>query len=288
MKKVLMRLLSAGGMGLFLVGMLLVGNTKVQAAALGQEVYIKSSSTTLYYDMDGNGTKDMVRILCGKKGYSYENIRIYINGKIALNKNLSNCSHVYVQYLSCTSKKNYLQVSAFQAGDELYMGKIYSYSGGKLVEAADLKYGWNITTRVTKVTSGAITIQCFVQVMETGRITWDFVYKPNGNKLKLKSNTASAKSMLGSMSYNDGYQKYFQNNRFVTARKRTYYTSYNLKNKAFTTKVGDVLTLSKVKIVNKKVYLNFTAKGKSGWIKATGNYDPAGEWFRGVSRRLAG
>ena len=289
MKKALTRTISAWCLGMFLICLTMLGRQEVQAATLGNTVYLKSSNTTLYYDMNGNGKKDAIRISCVKQSeYYYKSIQVYINGKSALKKSISGCTFLSVRYLSCSSKKNYLQILALKDGGYMYMNKIYIYSGGKLIEAVDLGQADNKSTTVTKVTSESISVKFSVQPYETGRIEWNFVYKPSGSKLKLKSSTAAAQSTLGTWPVYDGYQKYFKNNQFVTARKRTYYTSYALKNKAFTANSGDVLTLRQVKVVNRKLYLKFTLNGKNGWIRVTGKSDYNGEWFRGVSRRLAG
>lgn len=70
-------------------------------------------------------------------------------------------------------------------------------------------------------------------------------------------------------------------------RTRTYYKSAGGKQKAFRTKKGDVVKMQKVKIIGKKMYLSFKKGKKTGWTEVHG-YTPGGEWFRGVSKRLAG
>ena len=74
----------------------------------------------------------------------------------------------------------------------------------------------------------------------------------------------------------------------MTANGRTFYTSSNLKKKAYTTKKGDVLTLQKVKIVGKKMYLSFKKNGKTGWQRIKSIYSGSNYWFYGVNNRLAG
>ena len=289
MKKLSKQIFTAWCLGLFFICMTLTAKTEVQASTLGDSIYLNKNNTTLYYDMNGNGKKDAVRISCTKlNDYYYKSFQVYINGKSALKKSIVGCSGLNIRYMSSSPQKNYLQIVASQDGGYMYTNKIYIYSGGKLIEAADLGKVDNMLATVTKVTSNSITVKFSVQPYETGRIEWNFVYQPNGNKLKLKSNTASAISTLGSWMVNDGYQKYFKKNQFVTARKRTYYTPYNLKTKAFTTKAGDILTLRRVKVINKKLYINFVINGKNGWTRVTGKPDSGGEWFRGVSKRLAG
>ncbi len=246
-------------------------------------------SKTIKRDINGDGKKESIKIgVTRLNGYYYNSVKVYINGKKVLNKSIKGCSGVSVNYVSCSAKKNYLQVTGWMDGEYLHTNKIYFISMNKLTEAADLGQADNASMVITKVTSKSVTVRFSVQPWETGRIRWNFVYEPSGKKLKLKSSTAKAYSELGGFALNDGYGKYFKKNQFRVAKSRTFYTSSSLKKKAFQAKKGDILTLDKVKISGKNMYLSFKKNGKTGWCRLQKNYSVNGFWFYGVSNRLAG
>lgn len=274
---------------LMVVCFLVPGRLEGKAATLTASQYIQGTGTVLYQDITGDGKPDTIRIRLTKQGqYYYKNLYVYVNDALVLTEKIDGCSGANVRFLSCSKKKNYLQIVVTADGGYMYLNKIYSWSGKKLVAAADLGQEDNMSATVTKVTSSSITVKFSVQPWETGRVEWSFVYQPKGKKLKLKSKTAKVTSVLGQWPMNDGYQKYFKQNKFVTANGRTFYTTTSLKKKAFTTKQGDVLKLQKVKMVGDKMYLCFKKGKKLGWQKVNGQYNGNDYWFYGVVNRLAG
>lgn len=88
------------------------------------------------------------------------------------------------------------------------------------METADLGYADNMAATVTKVSKGGITVKFSVQPVETGRIEWKFVYKPSVKKLKLRSNSARVTSVPGQWPMDDGYGKYFKQNKFICLKLR--------------------------------------------------------------------
>lgn len=269
---------------------LMLCETRAQAASLGKEIQLDKGEKTISCDVTGNGKKDTVKLRAASRdGYFLDKAYVYVNGKKSLTLNVKGCNGVSFRHISCTKKKNYLQIEARADGGYMFLNKIYKYSGGKLIKAADLGRADNMSATVTKVTASSIQVLFSVQPAETGRLEWTFTYKPNGNKLKTKSKTVSVKSTLGQGTdwQKDGYFKYFKKNQFVTLTGRKYYTSSNLKKTAFTAKKGDVVTLKKVKISGKKMYLCFKKGKKSGWIRIKDKYSTSG-WYYGVNNRLAG
>lgn len=273
----------------FLLCMVFAGGVNAEAAALGSEQYLKGTDLTMYYDLTGDGKNDTIVVHTTMENtYYYKNFQVSVNGKVVLTRKISGCTGVSARYMSCSKKKNYLQIQAYMDGGYMYLNKIYSWTGSKLAEAADLGRADNMAATVTRVSKSGITVKFSVQPVETGRIEWKFMYKPSGKRLKLKSNSAKATSVLGEWPMDDGYGKYFKQNKFVTASGRTFYTSTNLKKKAFATKTGDILTLQKVKIIGKKMYLGFKKNGRIGWRRIKSVYSSTGYWFYGVNNRLAG
>lgn len=268
--------------------LLFIGRSTVKAASLDNKIYLRGNYATLLRDVDGNGDIEKIQIKASQlNAYFYKNIRVYVDGKLALKKNIKGASGISLRYMSCSAKKNYLQLMVTMDGGYMYLNKIYTFSKGKLIEAADLGHADNMTADVTSISGDKLTVAFSVQPYDTGRIEWSFDYHPTGKKLKLVSNTASAKSVLGGYFYGDRDSKNFKKNKFTTVRARTYYKSAGGKQKAFRTKKGDVLKMQKVKIIGQKMYLSFKKGKKTGWTEVH-DYVPGGEWFRGVSKRLAG
>lgn len=265
-----------------------IGRSTVKAASLDNKIYLRGNYATLYRDVDGNGDIEKVQLKAAQSNaYFYKNLRVYVDGKLALKKNIKGASGISLRYMSCSAKKNYLQLMVTMDGGYMYLNKIYSFSKGKLIEAADLGQADNMMADVTAVSSNNISVKFSVQPYDTGRVEWTFDYRPKGKKLKLISNTTSVKSVLGDYFYGDRDSKNFKKNKFTTMRTRTYYKSAGGKQKAFRTKKGDIVKMQKVKIIGKKMYLSFKKGKKTGWTEVHG-YTPGGEWFRGVSKRLAG
>ena len=260
-----------------------------KAAFLGEKVYVKGTGTVMDQDITGDGEKDTIRVdISMLDAYYCETLKVYVNGNLALTENIKGCSGADACFFSCSKSNNYLQIHVYADGGYMYLNKIYAYADGKLVTAADFGREDNMMVFITKVTSSAITVKFSVQPAETGRVEWNYVYQPNGKKLKLKNATAKATSTLGSWTVNDGYQKYFKQNKFVTNKGRTFYTSSSMKKKAFTTQRGDILKLQSVKWVGKKMYMSFKKGNKVGWQIVNKHNSTSRDWFYGVGSRLAG
>lgn len=267
---------------------LLFGTIDGQAATLTNPQSIQHT-TTLYQDITGDGQMDSIRIYADKKGiYFYDTLTVYVNGKLALRENLDYCSGVSTRFLSCSKKNNYLQLIASADGGYMYLNKLYSYSDGKLVTALNLGQEDNASATVTKVTRKSVTVKFSTQPWETGRVEWKYVYQPKGKKLKIKNKTAKVTSVIGSFTFSDGYSSYFKQNKFVAKKEIIFYTSTSMKKKAFTVKPGDVIKLQRVKGMGDHMYLSFKKGKKTGWQKVNGKYVYQGDWFYGVSNRLAG
>ncbi len=274
--------------GLLAICPLLFGKIDGQAATLTSPQLVQDT-TTLYQDITGDGKKDSIRIDADKKGpYFYDTLTVYVNGKLALSEDLDYCSGVSARFLSCSKRNNYLQLIVSADGGYMYLNKLYSYSGGKLVTALNLGQEDNASATVTKVTRKSVTVKFSIQPWETGRVEWKYVYQPKGKKLKIKNKTAKVTSVIGSFAFSDGYSSYFKQNKFVAKRELTFYTSTSMKKKAFTVKPGDVIKLQRVKGMGSHMYLSFKKGKKTGWQKVNGKFVYQGDWFYGVSNRLAG
>ena len=279
------------GLMLLLFCMSSLISVRTYAATLdSKETFIPENGKTIYRDLNGDGKKEKIRfILHMKKDRTeYIGFSVYVNGKRAIKKSVE-FMDLKTRYISCSTKKSYIQIVAGLPGDYMAMNIIYSLSSsGTLVEAADLGRADDMYVTILKVTANSITVKFSVQPYETGRVEWNFVYIPSGQKLKLKSNIVDIRSCIGSKDLSHVGDYFFIHNQFFTSIGRTYYTSTNLRNKSFTTEYSDIVTLKKVKIVNKKMYLKFSFEGKDGWIKMQEPRKSRWDWYLGVYQYLAG
>lgn len=286
---------------LFFISVLFVCVIPAQAAGGVSYKWI-SRSATIYKDMTGDNKKDAIKIkfLNADTNGAYSALQIDVNGKNALKVKTNRFYGARIRWFYMSQSKKFLQIVCTSDNDYIVFNRIYGYNTktGKLVQALDLnliaesgRYGAD----VTNVSSSAIQISYGLQPAETGWITWKFVYTCRNGKFVLKSNTASVKSTLAGIDHGDIYTEYFRKNQYVVANPLKFYTTISQNKTAFTAKRGDVLTLQKVKMVGKNVYLQFKKGNVSGWRKV-GGYPykaSAGDmassgWFYGVLNRLAG
>lgn len=258
-----------------------------------------NNNKTLHRDITGDGKADAIRFKFTKDEYgSILKMQIYVNGKKA-------AAYTYDAYYSYGMTVNYVYLSKSRVflqiygnGDNDYIvnNALYSYKSGKLKKVLDLSKYRMQAGDVVSASKSQIKVAYTGQPMETGRLYCELGYTYKSGRFKLKSNTTSVHSTLGSSWDHDEYEMYFINNQFVVANKRTFYTSSSMKKKAFTAYRGDVLTLKKIKVTSNKVYLQFKKGNKTGWQRVFRNnvYDFAWDnwqdsgWFYGVANRLAG
>lgn len=274
-----------------------------QAAKVTRMYNYLSSNKTLLQDITRDGKKDKIRFKFTKDEYGDSIIKaqIYVNGKKAAVFTYDEYENyaLTINYVYLSKNREFLQIYGNGDNDLIVKNALYSYNSktGKLTKVLDLAKYRMMAGDVTDVTGSQITVEYTGQPMETGGLLCDFTYVYRNGKFKLKSNTVPVKSRLSVFSYNDdGYGKYFVNNQFLVANKRSFYTSTSMKKKAFTVRRGDVVTLKKIKMTSSKVYLQFQYGNKKGWQRVFRNsvYDFTRDdwentgWFYGVAKRLAG
>ncbi len=281
---------------------LIVSAIPAKAATVTKDLDYVMGSHTFQRDIDGDNKKDKITVNAVQNSYSMvQSIKVSVNGKSALtiSGNSETCYGVSVYYIKMSKTKEFLQIMGHGDDNWRTVNAIYRYNKktGKLKKVLELTSGLSSAGNVVKATSKSIQIGHSYQTPETGWVNWKYTYTFKNGKFKLKSGTAAVKSSLTTYDNGDGYLKYFKKNKFKAMKQLTFYTSTSQKKKAFTARKGNVLTLKKIKISGKKIYMQFQLGKKKGWKKVDNDYSKVysytmngvtGGWFYGVRERLAG
>lgn len=286
---------------MFIAGMavltlaVLFGGVPVKAASGVENMCENTSKNTKFYaDLTGDNKKDTIRLkmTVDKECYFVQKLRIYVNGTKALTlRDKDSYYNVSATYIHMSKTKNFLQVTGRGDNDYCALNRIYRYDTKtkKMICVLDLSSDYLVSDgELVKATNKKIVLRHSYQPSESGQIRWNYTYVYKNKKFKRVSDTATVKSTLGKFVQKDGYEKYFAKNQFVAADSLRFYTSTKMKKTAFSAKKGDVLTLKKIKIHGKRMYLQFQKGKKTGWMEV----NKSGSWnktyFYGVRNRLAG
>ena len=106
--------------------------------------------------------------------------------------------------------------------------------------------------------------------------------------IRTASSTKTVRSELG-QNRKDKYSKYFAKNKFITAKKVTFYKKAGSKKVAFRVPKGKAVTLKKLIYSKKKIYLQFKYGKKYGYLRVNrANYNFEKPLFQNVNSRLSG
>ena len=98
--------------------------------------------------------------------------------------------------------------------------------------------------------------------METGWINWTLPYKYSKQKfIRTASSTKTVRSELG-QNRKDKYSRYFAKNKFITAKKVTFYKKASSKKVAFRVPKGKAVTLKKL-IYSRKRFIYSLNTGRN-------------------------
>ena len=195
------------------------------------------------------------------------------------------CYTLTVKYAKMSKSREFLQVVGYGENDYIVYNEIFAYNKKtkQFRVVNDLTNSYAST--ITSANKNGIVIKYSAQPAETGVISWTLPYKYSKGKFVAKTtSTKTVKSMIANYR-NDKYSKYFAKNKFVAAKKITF---YNGKKAAFTVKKGKVVTLTKLSMSKNVIYLQFKYGKKTGYIgvnKKTYNFEKP--LFMGVNSRLA-
>lgn len=220
-------------------------------------------------DINGDGKKEKVRIKTTANEYAIESIRIDVNGKKVFETE-GDYYPLYVVTVDCItlkSGKKYVSILASTDNDDPVIANIYKYdkSTKRLKKVLDLNTE-NVKSFSEKIDCGVfhkyinklsvsgekIKVEYEGQAVSTGYVKWDISYKLKNGKF-VKANSSSAIK---------------ENRKFTAKKKITFYNDKRKSKIAFTVKSGDVVSLKKISVYKGKYYLQYSYKGKKGWIYA--------------------
>lgn len=284
----------------FVIGftMLPVG---AQAAAVTKRVgSISSGSMSFKEDVTHDGKKDKVAIYTSLTDDMITKFIVQVNGKTTLTvKNLDESYYMNVRYIKTSKSKEFVQIYTTGASDYVSHNCLYRYdkSSGKMKKVVDLTKAYNGMLSVTDVVGAKknkITVSAYVQPQTTAGLNLTLTYKYKKGKMKLASKTAtSVESAVAGFTSDDNYGSYFAQNKYVCCRTLKFKTKAAGSKVAFKATKNSVVKLKKIKYKNKKLYGQFSQKGKKGWIllyskKMPSYYEEGEGYFYGVLSRMAG
>lgn len=282
----------------FLLAGAFVASVQAEAAVKKTDILRSGSKTSCKLDLDGDGKKEKVELKTSfdDEQAFFSTVSFYVNGKEALTYQNMQMTMVMADYVQMNDSAIFLRVYATTDNDCVVTDRFYIYDPAKkkLAEAAklleDLCGVIHAQAQISSVNSTQISVAYQMQFDEIGRVQWNSSYTIQSGKLKLKSNTMKAQSIMRDIMLNeDGYNSRFQKNQFQAMRKIRLYSNTDLKSVSYTAVKGDVLKLAKMKYTGKSLFVQFSKDGKQGWMKLgqSGLDDPSG-LFYGVASRLAG
>lgn len=250
-------------------------------------------------DLTGDGNADQLDIQATGTGWSDNKfngtLSISVNGKNVQKFALSS-DNVCISYIAL---KNNIQIIRVQSGysyseDDFFIQ--YNKATNKFQTVLNEKLGgfshaYTILDDIAFNGNNTIKIKYLIQPYLTGAVNVEYTYVYSNGVFKRASDTAAAtslyykdKSKLTSEYYQDGYQNYFYDNKFVAMKNLVFYSSPSGKNN-FTLKKGAVATLEGFCSKDNNNYMIFKYNGQRGYIKLDDNQKDS---FYGVSKRMVG
>ena len=250
-------------------------------------------------DLTGDGNEDQLDIQATGTGWSDNKfngtLSISVNGKNAQKFALSS-DNVCISYIAL---KNNIQIIRVQSGysyseDDFFIQ--YNKATNKFQTVLNEKLGgfshaYTTLDDIAFNGNNTIKIKYLIQPYLTGAVNVEYTYVYSNGVFKRASDTAAAtslyykdKSKLTSEYYQDGYQNYFYDNKFVAMKNLVFYSSPSGKNN-FTLKKGAVATLEGFCSKDNNNYMIFKYNGQRGYIKLDDNQKDS---FYGVSKRMVG
>lgn len=242
---------------------------------------------------DGNADSVIIRTTPDQEGWYINRFTIYLNGKRITEISLRDhdCYYLVVKYAKMSKQHAFIQIIGRGENDYVTYNEIFTYNKKsnqfRVVKSFNDRssYAEEIVTANKK----GITVKHRVQPMETGWINWTLPFKYSKQKfIRTASSTKTVRSELG-QNRKDKYSRYFAKNKFITAKKVTFYKKAGSKKVAFRVPKGKAVTLKKLIYSKKKIYLQFKYGKKYGYLRVNrANYNFEKPLFQNVNSRLAG
>lgn len=229
---------------------------------------LATEQTYQKYDINGDGTSDKLQITCAISNDQTANTRILVNGKLLWQKKTGNCTGSRVVLFSSSDGQIYLNLKEGAANDHILSDLLLTYSGGKLVTAADLQKmlrntvqgRWN--SQIVHVSGSQVKVLCTAMPNGLGQIQYNATYQ-------LKGKTAKLTSTIMKVVYSkDAHPFLGGSNRWTTTRSLNGHKS-----------VKDASVVCKA-AKNETIKINWIYFGKSyTWVKIQ-NAKGQGGWVR--------
>lgn len=242
---------------------------------------------------DENADSVIIRTTPDQEGWYINRFTIYLNGKRITEISLRDhdCYDLTVKYAKMSTQHTFIQIIGRGENDYVTYNEIFTYNKKsnqfRVVKSFNNRssYAEEIVTANKK----GITVKHRVQPMETGWINWTLPFKYSKQKfIRTASSTKTVRSELG-QNRKDKYSRYFAKNKFITAKKVTFYKKAGSKKVAFRVPKGKAVTLKKLIYSKKKIYLQFKYGKKYGYLRVNrANYNFEKPLFQNVNSRLSG
>lgn len=246
-----------------------------------------------YLTDDENADSVIIRTTPDQEGWYINRFTIYLNGKRTTEISLRDhdCYYLTVKYAKMSTQHTFIQIIGRGENDYVTYNEIFTYNKKsnqfRVVKSFNDRssYAEEIVTANKK----GITVKHRVQPMETGWINWTLPFKYSKQKfIRTASSTKTVRSELG-QNRKDKYSRYFAKNKFITAKKVTFYKKAGSKKVAFRVPKGKAVTLKKLIYSKKKIYLQFKYGKKHGYLRVNrANYNFEKPLFQNVNSRLSG
>lgn len=200
----------------------------------------KTSGTyAVNVDITGDGHADsvIIRTTPDQEGWYINRFTIYLNGKgiTEISLRSHDCYYLAVKYAKMSKQHAFIQIIGRGENDYVTYNEIFTYNKKsnqfRVVKSFNDRssYAEEIVTANKK----GITVKYRLQPMETGWINWTLPYKYSKQKfIRTASSTKTVRSELG-QNRKDKYSRYFAKNKFITAKKVTFYKKTGRKKVAF-------------------------------------------------------
>lgn len=247
----------------FLFGLCLIP-AKAVSASNPTEVALDPNTTYTTYDITGDWRPDTIRIKTDSRKYDRSELTVIINDKKTFRFKKQHYYDVTAKIYTLSNGKPYLYLYASADNYDGPVCGVFKYSAGKLKQVINFQdlmknYGAHPYGEVLAVNGKQLQTRFYLMSWSTGPSYIDFTYRYNNGNLKRTG-------------YNGQYHaiySYGQDTRTFTAnQKLKAYRKPGAAKKAFTIQKGTPVIIQKCWVKGRKMYIQVTARGKTGWIKA--------------------
>lgn len=256
---------------MMLTGVCLAKGTVANASNVANELL--NPDETYQYDVTEDGVTDQVKveIVDNKDKADSATIKIFVNGQVAFKQKRESDPFWSVNLIRLENGKVFFDIYSTILSDDACIHQLYSCEEGKLKSVYDFqkyyaKYADYYLVGVEVVSGNTIKTSVMAQFYTTGRIWFDMTLRYEDGAFITTSDAFMPK-----------YKEMDRKNKWTANRKIKVYKKAGSKRTAYTLKKGNAIKLNQVVYKDNKVYFKVkNSKGKTGYIPASKNGNPAG------------